>query len=274
MLTSCACSSANSVYVGHIQPPPEGLNTLQPISRVTGALFILMILVDGWTLVLPLSPLCNKQSQWRRLSRQPGISACTMVATGMLISAAVACATPWIRDVVERHPGGSSSLLGSVPAVRWRYRVRSRLDGLCPDGRPVRECRAACRLAESGSGLTHDRPRPEMLTCFNIVLSQPLERWTGSCQYLFQVVRAILSSSTPGASNEVRLGEMHCLDLAVRHLLDFPPPRQLYAARTCSRSTESRLELGPESLFFDRGLLGPRGRCQRSRGRGVRIDRA
>jgi hypothetical protein len=79
------------------------LNALQMISRVGGALSILLILFGGWTLVLPILPLRNDRSQWRRLSRQPGISACIAVATGMLVWTAVAGGTLWIRDVVQHH---------------------------------------------------------------------------------------------------------------------------------------------------------------------------
>ena len=52
-------------------PAVGGLNTLQMISRVGGALSILLILVGGWTLVLPVLPLRKHRPQWRRLSRQP-----------------------------------------------------------------------------------------------------------------------------------------------------------------------------------------------------------
>ena len=52
--------------------PSDGLDALQVISRVAGALSILLILFGGWTLILPVLPLRRYRSQWRRLSRQPG----------------------------------------------------------------------------------------------------------------------------------------------------------------------------------------------------------
>jgi hypothetical protein len=80
-----------------------GLNALQLISRVGGALSMLLILFGGWALVLPVLPLRNCRSQWRRLSRQPGISACIAVDMGMLVWATVACVTLWLRDVIQNH---------------------------------------------------------------------------------------------------------------------------------------------------------------------------
>jgi len=85
--------------------PSGGLNTLQLISRLSGALSILLILFGGWTLLLPVLPLRNYRSQWRRLSRQPGISACIAVVTGMVVWAGVAGVTLWLRDQFEGHPG-------------------------------------------------------------------------------------------------------------------------------------------------------------------------
>jgi hypothetical protein len=80
-----------------------GLNALQLISRVGGALSMLLILFGGWALVLPVLPLRSYRSQWRRLSRQPGISACIAVDMGMLVWATVACLTLSLRDVIQSH---------------------------------------------------------------------------------------------------------------------------------------------------------------------------
>jgi hypothetical protein len=100
--------------------PSEGLNTLQLISRVGGALSILLILFGGWTVVLPILPLRKYRSQWRRLSRQPGISACIAVVTGMVLWAGVACVTLWLHDQFQGHLG--------LPPAFW---VRSPVfDGL------------------------------------------------------------------------------------------------------------------------------------------------
>jgi hypothetical protein len=112
--------SGQRFFFGLFKEPSGGLNTLQLISRVGGALSMLLILFGGWTLVLPVLSLRKHRSQWRRLSRQPGISACIAVATGMLGWAAVACTTLWIRDLVEGH--------SALPPAFW---IRSPIfDGL------------------------------------------------------------------------------------------------------------------------------------------------
>ncbi len=95
--------SGQRFFFGLFQQPLGSLNTVQLISRIGGALSILLILFGGWTFVLPLLPLRKHRPQWRRLSRQPGISACIAVVTGVLVWTAVACATLCIRGVVERH---------------------------------------------------------------------------------------------------------------------------------------------------------------------------
>jgi hypothetical protein len=130
-------------FFGLLQPS-AGFNTLQMISRVGGALSILLILFGGWTLVLPVLPLRKHRPQWRRLGRQPGISACIAVATGMLIWAVVASVTFWLRDQVEGHPG--------LPPAFW---IRSPVfDGLIPT--PVILCatceRKPANPAYSGRG--------------------------------------------------------------------------------------------------------------------------
>lgn len=90
-------------FFGLFQGPSRGLDTLQWISRVGGALSILLILFGGWTLVLPILPLRKYRPQWRRLSRQPGISGCLAAAAGMSGWAAVAGATIGLRDLIENH---------------------------------------------------------------------------------------------------------------------------------------------------------------------------
>lgn len=85
--------------------PSAGSNTLDWISRIGGALSILLILFGGWTLVLPVLLLLRDRPSWRRLSRQPGISACLAVVTGMVVWAVVASSTLWLRDQIEGHPG-------------------------------------------------------------------------------------------------------------------------------------------------------------------------
>ena len=109
--------------------PSDGLDALQVISRVGGALSILLILFGGWTLILPVLPLRKYRSQWRRLSRQPGISACLAVATGMVVWAGVACVTLWLRAQFEGQPGLPPGLLGSVSGLRWPDRLRGHLGG-------------------------------------------------------------------------------------------------------------------------------------------------
>jgi hypothetical protein len=107
-------------YFFGILEPPTGLSALQLISRVGGALSILLILFGGWTLVLPVMPLRKYRSQWRRLSRQPGISACIAVGSGTLVWTAVSCTTLWIRDLVQSH--------AALPPAFW---IRSPVfDGL------------------------------------------------------------------------------------------------------------------------------------------------
>ena len=107
-------------YFFGIFEPPTGLSALQLISRVGGALSILLILFGGWTLVLPVMALQKYRSQWRRLSRQPGISACIAVGSGMLVWTAVSCTTLWIRDLIQNH--------AALPPAFW---IRSPVfDGL------------------------------------------------------------------------------------------------------------------------------------------------
>jgi hypothetical protein len=95
--------SGQRFFFGLFRETSGGLSTLELISRVGGALSILLILFGGWTLALPFLPLRKHRSQWRRLNRQPGISACLAVAAGMLVWTAVACTTLWIRGVITGH---------------------------------------------------------------------------------------------------------------------------------------------------------------------------
>ena len=89
-------------FFGILQGPTR-LDAWQILERIGGALSILLILFGGWTLVLPVLPLRNYRPQWRRLSRQPGISACIAAMTGMVFWGAVVGGTLWLRDLVQQH---------------------------------------------------------------------------------------------------------------------------------------------------------------------------
>jgi hypothetical protein len=97
--------SGQRYLFGIFRGPPATSNMLEMISRAAFALSMLLVLFGGWTLVLPVLPLRNYRSRWRRLSRQPGISACIAAGAGMVFWAAVACVTLGLRHWVENSPG-------------------------------------------------------------------------------------------------------------------------------------------------------------------------
>ena len=118
--------------------PTQGLNTLQLISRVGGALSILLILFGGWTLVLPVLLLCRHRSHWRRLRRQPGISACIAAVMGLAIWAGIVCGTLWLRDLFEGYPGLPPAFWIRSPVFDGLIvcaGIRSPLSGPCSSSR-------------------------------------------------------------------------------------------------------------------------------------------
>ena len=89
-------------FFGFFQGPTR-LDALEILERMGGALSILVILFGGWTIVLPALPLRKDRPLWRRLSRQPGISACIAAVAGMAFWGAVAGGTLWFRGLVQQH---------------------------------------------------------------------------------------------------------------------------------------------------------------------------
>ena len=170
---SCYILLDNELFSGQrflfgLLQPSQGWNTLEMMNYVNGTFSILLILFGGWTLVLPVLPLRKHRSQWRRLSRQPGISGCIAAIVGMVVWTAVACVTLWIRDQVEGHQGlpprsghglRSSMALLSARAFQWPLCRPSRPSPRVGPRGPTGSTGSAVALVCSGSRAGLPLPR-------------------------------------------------------------------------------------------------------------------
>ena len=88
------------LFVFGMRPVP-GWETLYRTNQACGALSLLLILFGGWTVTLPLLIQRKSPSDWRRLSRRPGISGCIAATAGMLVWSVVAIVTYLLRNYLE-----------------------------------------------------------------------------------------------------------------------------------------------------------------------------
>ncbi len=121
--------SGQRYFFGIFQQPLGGLDTLQLISRVDGALSMLLILFGGWTLVLPVLPIRKHRSPWRQA--EPSAGNLGLHCRG---DRDVGLGRSRLRHVIaprlgRRPPGIASSLLDTVSGIRWPDPLRGHLGG-------------------------------------------------------------------------------------------------------------------------------------------------
>ena len=102
---------------GLFERPAGGWDSLRLIERVKGVWGFLLPLFGGWTLVVPVLRLRQPRPAWRKLSRQPGMTACVAAMAGMAFCAGVAGFAVLLRWGIDGQTQFGSSFWYRTPVL-------------------------------------------------------------------------------------------------------------------------------------------------------------